>query len=75
MHVSEESDDLVVPSKRANNTGSMAAAGDPWREGDRPRDTFCPWVTRLDTEPGTAVITSIRRMDRRLLAAVPFDPR
>ena len=38
MHVSRESDGPIVPEKRANKAGPKAAA-EPWREGDRPRET------------------------------------
>ena len=39
MHVAGESDDPIVPEKRANKAGPTAARRSPWREGDRPRET------------------------------------
>ena len=38
MHAAGESDDPIVPAKRANNDGPHRPRS-PWRKGDRPRGT------------------------------------
>ena len=57
MHVSEESDDPVVPTKRANKTGPLAEAesveGRGSTKGNANRTLLAP-----DTVPGIACIGS-----------------
>ena len=45
MHVSEESDDLVVPTKRANKAGPMAAA-EPVEGRGSTKGNVCRCVSR-----------------------------
>ena len=51
MHVFRESDDPIVPEKRANKAGRWRRRS-PWREGDRPRETPHETLLAPDTVPG-----------------------
>jgi hypothetical protein len=74
MHVPEESDDLVVPTKRANKAGQPLAAESVEGRGST-KGNSCPWATRRTQRRATRVVLAGRDTDRSGNGAVSLDPR